>query len=124
MRRWVTGPLFPNYLFARFDPVTAGRLVRYANGVTHIVSFGGRPAVVDAGIIAAIHHHAADDVVTVAPPVLRPGEVVEIQAGPLRGLQGIFERELSDRERVVILLDALAKGARVELTRDQLEKVG
>ncbi|MCX7915619.1 MAG: hypothetical protein N3A53_04880 [Verrucomicrobiae bacterium] len=57
------------------------------------------------------------------PTPLRPGEVVEIQAGPLQGLQGIFERELSDKERVVILLDTLARGARVEIARELIERV-
>jgi len=68
--------------------VQSGRLVRYANGVLNIVSFGGKPALVEPAVIAAIKEHAPDDVVTVQPPPLRPGDVVEIQTGPLRGLQG------------------------------------
>jgi transcriptional antiterminator RfaH len=123
VRRWVIGPLFPGYIFARFDVARSGRLVKYATGVTHIVSFGGKPAIVDDAIIAAIAEHAEDDIVTVPPPSLRPGDVVEIKAGPLMGLQGIFEREMPDRERVIILLETIARGARVEVTRDQLEKV-
>lgn len=122
VRKWVVGPLFPSYIFGRFDAEVSGRLVRYANGVVSIVSFGNRPAVVDEAIIAAIRHHAEEDVVTVLPPPLRPGELVEVRDGPLRGLQGIFEREMSDRERVVVLLNVLAKGARVELHRDQIQK--
>jgi transcriptional antiterminator RfaH len=123
VRRWVTGPLFPCYIFARFDPVASGRLVKFANGVTNIVNFGGKPAIVDEGILDAIRAHAEDNVVTVTPVTFKPGDRVEIQAGPMQGLQGIFEREMSDRDRVVLLLDALAKGARVEVSRDQLEKV-
>jgi transcriptional antiterminator RfaH len=123
VRKWVTGPLFPCYIFARFDPTTSARLVKYANGVTGIVSFGGNPAIVDDALIAAIQDHAADNIVTLLPPPLRAGDRVEIQTGPLRGLQGIFEKELSDRDRVIILLDTLAQGARVQLTRDQLETV-
>jgi hypothetical protein len=30
-----------------------------------------------------------------------------IQEGPLRGLSGIFQRELGDQRRVVLLLEAL-----------------
>lgn len=123
VRKWVTGPLFPCYLFARFDAEQSGRLVKYANGVTNIVSFGDKPAVVEDAIIVAIQSHAESDVVIVQPPVFRPGEVLEIQSGPLRGLQGIFEREMSERERVVLLLDTLAQGARVEVPRDQVERI-
>jgi transcriptional antiterminator RfaH len=123
VRKWVTGPLFPNYIFAKFDLVQSGRLVRYANGVLNVVSFGGKPAAMDESIIAAIHEHSENDIVTIPPPSLNAGDVVEIQVGPLRGLQGIFEREMSDRDRVVILLNTLAQGARVVVQREQLEKV-
>ncbi|MCX7915620.1 MAG: hypothetical protein N3A53_04885 [Verrucomicrobiae bacterium] len=33
VRRWVIGPLFPGYIFARFDFSKQHRLVRYATGV-------------------------------------------------------------------------------------------
>ncbi|MCX7826256.1 MAG: hypothetical protein N2689_11960 [Verrucomicrobiae bacterium] len=123
VRKWVTEPLFPGYLFARFDLERSGRLVKYANGVAGIVSFGSKPAAVEDAIIEAIRAHAPDDVVTVTPAQFRPGEVLEIQSGPLRGLQGVFEREMSDRDRVILLLDALAQGARVEVSREHLERV-
>ena len=123
VRKWVTGPLFPGYFFARFDPTQDGRLVRYANGVINVVSFGGQPAVVDDAIITAIKEHAPTDIVTVPPSPLQPGDQVEIQTGPFRGFQGIFEREMSGQERVVILLEVLAKTTRVQVSREQLEKV-
>lgn len=123
VRRWAVGPLFPNYIFAKFDVIQSGRFVKYANGVVKIVSFGGKPAIVEDAIITAITDHAEDNVITAGPPAFKQGDRVEIQDGPLRGLQGIFEREMSDRDRVVILLETLAKGARVEVTRDQLEKI-
>jgi len=124
VRKWVTSPLFPCYIFAKFDTTRQARLVKYANGVTNIVSFGGQPAIVDDWLLASIKEHAEQDVVTIEPAKFQAGELVEIQTGPLRGLQGIFEREMSDSDRVVILLDALAKGARVQVDRELLEKVG
>src|ERR1041385_6936479 len=123
VRRWVTGPLFPNYIFGRLEFTRSGRLVKYANGVVNVVSFCGQPAIVDESIIRSIQDHCEENVVTIQPPELRPGEVVEIKAGPLMGLQGIFERAMPDRDRVVILLETLAKGARVQVSREELEKV-
>jgi len=123
VRKWVTGPLFPGYFFARFDAQRDARLVRYATGVIKVVSFGNQPAIVEDAIIAAIQHHAEDDVVTVSPLQFKPGDVVEIQAGPLRGFQGVFEREMSDQERVVVLLDTLATSTRVQISREKLEKI-
>lgn len=123
VRKWVTGPLFPCYIFARFDAVQSHRLVKYANGVTNIVNFGGKPAIVADVIIATIRDHAENDVVVIAPPKFHPGELVEIQDGPFRGLQGIFEREMADQERVVILLQVLAGGARIQVPLASLEKL-
>ena len=123
VRKWVTGPLFPGYFFARFDVQRDARLVRYASGVIKVVSFGDQPAIVEDAIIEAIQQHAEENVVTVSPLPFKPGDVVEIQTGPLRGFQGVFEREMSDQERVVVLLDTLATSTRVQIAREQLEKV-
>ena len=120
---WVTGPLFPCYIFARFDIGRSARLVKYANGVTNIVSFGGKPATVEEAIILSILAHCEQDIVTILPPTLKAGDHVEIQEGPFRGLHGIFERELSGSERVSILLECLGKGARAQVSRATLEKI-
>lgn len=47
-------PLFPGYLFAKFDPIYEGRTIIHGRGVQAIVSFGKHPAVVDVAIIEAI----------------------------------------------------------------------
>jgi transcriptional antiterminator RfaH len=121
--QWITRPLFPRYIFARFDYDQSQRLVHYANGVSRIVKFGDTPVIVDESIIQAIRDRAVEEIVTVQPPSFQRGDLVEIQDGPLRGLQGIFERDLSDSERVLILLECLAQGTRVEISRDQLERI-
>lgn len=121
--QWVIGSLFPNYIFACFDLAASGRFVQYARGIHRIVSFGGKPAAVDAAILEGIRRHCEGDVVTILPAALKAGDEVEIQEGPFCGLRGIFERELSGSERVVILLQSIAAAARVEVSRSQLEKV-
>ena len=60
---------------------------------------------------------------TVQPPVLRPGDYVEIQTGPFRGLHGVFEQEMSGRERIVVLLEILSRAARVEVDRGEVERL-
>lgn len=121
--QWITASLFPSYIFAQFNFAQSGRLVKYAQGVINIVSFGGRPAVVDESIILTILTNCQGDVVTVEPPQMKAGDHVQIQEGPFLGLRGIFERELNGTERVVILLESIGAGARVEIAKSQLEKV-
>ena len=86
-----------------------------------VVGFGGRPAVVDEAIIEQLKQWAGDavDIVTVRPG-FRPGDLVEIADGPLRGLQAVVLQELSDRDRVAVLLSTLGCQARLIVSRSQL----
>lgn len=112
-RLTVTDPLFPGYLFARFDLDTHYRAVNYARGVRKVVSFGPDPAIVDADMIETIKSRLEDGYVTVQRPLFTPGQAVRIQEGPLEGLEAIFVQEMSDQQRVVLLLQALSYQARV-----------
>jgi transcription antitermination factor NusG len=49
---------------------------------------------------------------------LELGAKVLIQAGPFKGLTGIFEREASAADRIKILLDCVNFQARVEVDRN------
>ena len=60
---------------------------------------------------------------SIKPEEIRPGQKVLVEAGPLNGLLGIFECEISDRERVVVLLDALHYQGRVLIDKRYLHAV-
>jgi transcriptional antiterminator RfaH len=111
-RQTVTGPLFPGYLFARFDFDTRWRAVNFAHGVSRIVVFGETPAVVADEIVTGIQDRMEDGAVVVRRR-FHPGDKVRVGWGPLEGLEAIFEREMTDQQRVVLLLDSLSFRARV-----------
>jgi len=120
----VIKPLFPGYLFARFCPASYFHLISYARGVRRIVSCGEAPLPVDDEIIAMIRSRVHNDgYVRIEPPQFQAGDRVMVCEGPLQGLRGIFERVLSDRERVVILLEAIHYQARVVVERRHLQAV-
>ena len=123
VRRAVIRPLFPRYLFCRFDAGLQFRAARYAPDVVDVVSFGDRPAVVDQSIIAELKGWAGEavDIITIQPQ-LALGDQVRITDGPLRGLQASIVEERSDRDRVAVLLSALECGAQVMISRSQLER--
>jgi transcriptional antiterminator RfaH len=114
------GPLFPGYLFARFQLDTQYRAVTYARGVRNIVTFGTMPATVEDEIIEGIRARLHDGYLTVPTPSFMPGEIIRIQTGPLQGLEAVFVREMSDQERVVLLLRTLTYQARVVLPFEQV----
>ena len=116
----IIGSLFPGYLFTRLNLAVNYRGAKYATGVLNLVEFGSIPAIVDDEIIEGIRARLRDGYVTLQAPVLKPGEVVRIRAGHLQGLEAVFEREMSDHERVVLLLRTLTYQAHVVLPLEQV----
>jgi transcription antitermination factor NusG len=85
-------PLFPGYVFSRFDP--AHRLpVLMIPGVVSIVSNGRELLAIGDSEIAAVRQVekeiAAEDKDTKSTPVFKPGQHIQVCEGPLRGVSGI-----------------------------------
>ena len=116
----VIRPLFPGYLFARLNIEDQYRAATYARGVRRIVAFGSTPARVEEELIQGIKDRLSQGYLTLTPRPLAPGQVVKIQDGPLSGLEAVFEREMSDHQRVVLLLRTLAYQARVVVPFEQV----
>jgi transcriptional antiterminator RfaH len=102
----VIEPLFPSYLFARFDPERHGHMIRYTRGVRYIVG-KQNPMVVPQVIIDAILERMEGDIITPVAEKLESGDRVFIKEGPFANFYGIFEREVPGRERAMILLETL-----------------
>ncbi len=115
-------PLFPGYLFAQFELRRSLRAVKYGRGVRQIVSTGNEPTPVDEEILEVIRGRMHDGYVTIEPR-MEPGDRVMVESGPLRGFQGIFEREMKDSERVIILLETVRYQARVLLEKGELKRI-
>ncbi|MBE9529476.1 MAG: hypothetical protein IME99_09590 [Proteobacteria bacterium] len=100
----VTSALFPNYLFAKFDPTMCHRLVKYAAGVRKIVGFDDSPTPVDQSIIDSIENRIESGELEASTAGFVPGEEVEVRGGPFYGLGAVFLAGASGMERVSILL--------------------
>lgn len=116
-------PLFPTYLFVRFA-LEQLRTIRYTRGVAKVISFGAEPQEVGEDIIAAVRERMDEEgiVTLVRPPDnWKPGDKIRIGEGPFEGLEAIFLEELPDRDRVVLLLDAVSS-FRVTLDKEMIER--
>jgi transcriptional antiterminator RfaH len=121
-RRNPVKALFPGYLFARFCADTQLRTVTYAHGVLRVVSAHEKPLPLDDPVIERLRARMdANRCVTLDPRPFIQGESVRITAGPLAGWEGIFDRTLSDAQRVVILLQSL-HNSRLTLRADWVER--
>jgi transcriptional antiterminator RfaH len=118
---YFTKPLFPGYLFARFALSNLLHKVRFTRGVHSVVCIGDDPAPVDDMLIDIIAAQIDEAGFVKIGADLEPGAKVLIQAGPFKGLTGIFERESSATDRVKILLDCVSFQAIVEVERKRVK---
>jgi transcriptional antiterminator RfaH len=115
--------LFPGYIFARFDISRMLHNIHFTRGVAYVVSFGGVPAAISDEMIAEIYVRMDESGIIRNKAVLNPGDHVVIRSGLLRNFVGIFERDLSEMERVQILLHTLSYSAHVEISRSEVTKL-
>lgn len=116
-----TKPLFSGYFFARFCPESSFESVKAARGVLQVVSSGRMPIPVHEEVVREIQERIQEDgLIRIRPQHLHPGMRVSIQGGPFEGMMGRVERELDDRNRVSIFLEALFH-ARVLIERRWIE---
>lgn len=114
-------PLFPNYLFARFCPNTYLHLIQFTRGVRQVVRGGSLPLPVDEEIIQLIKEEISEEgFINLKQMSLQPGDPVVITDGPLQGLRGLFNQELKDKDRVVILLEAIKYQAHILIEKRHL----
>lgn len=123
VKRDVVRPLFPRYIFCRFDLAASFRSVSYASDVVNVVSVGRKPIEVSDDIISALKSHAVgspkQDLIQ-AEAMMSPGSRIEIVSGVMRGLEGLFLRPTDDSERVAILLSTLNASVIIERSQCRL----
>src|SRR6185503_20534825 len=120
---YLTKPMFPRYLFAKFNARKQLAKISFTRGVHHVVSFGGQPVSVDEDIIETINSRSDTKGIVRMDEDLKEGDEVVIRAGPMRDFRGIFERQLKDKDRISILLTTISYQGRLVISRDLLERV-
>jgi transcription antitermination factor NusG len=121
-RRWTDRvvesdkPLFPGYVFCRFDRLQ--RLpVMTTPGVASIIAFGHDPIPVPESEIDAIQTILRSGLPTEPCSLLREGQVIRIARGSLQGLSGILMKKKSEW-RLVVSVTLLQRSIAVEIDRD------
>jgi transcriptional antiterminator RfaH len=107
--RWhdVVEPLFPRYLFAGMRPGEQSlHPIRSTRGVSALVRGGATYVPVPPGLLEELRaREDATGLHQLSPGDLQPGDAVRILAGPLAGLDAIFQaRQGTDRVRVLLTL--------------------
>lgn len=116
-------PFFPGYIFGKFNLNENYPLVRWGKGVKCVLGFGGYPIPVAEEVVAVIKERTDLQGIVRMKQTYQANEVVRIKAGPLKDLVGLFERWVSDSEKVRVLLNLIGYQPAVEIHYSMIEKV-
>jgi len=111
-------PLFPGYLFCRFDVRTRLPILTVP-GVVNIVGIGKEPHAVEEAEMGRLLALAESNLPLTPLPYLLPGEHVRIQRGPLRGIEGVI-LSTEDQDRLVVSVSLLQRSVAVDVERGWL----
>ena len=115
-------PLFPRYVFVRLN-VARQSLgpVRSTIGVSEIVRFGEKYAVIPEPVVSTLIDNAdrVSGLHRLTEPRFVRGAPVHVSGGAFGGLEGVFER-YEGEQRVLILLEVLGRQTRICMQANQV----
>jgi len=116
-------PLFPNYLFAKLDLEIHYYKVKWTRGVSKILGLGNGPVPISEKVIQTIKKRMGNDNLVKLEEDWKEGDEVQIISGPFKELRGIFQKKISAKGRVRILLNLIGVDVPVQISEWKLKKV-
>jgi len=117
-------PVFPGYLFVKFDPDRdQWRVINSTFGVRRLVSFSSeRPQPMPEPAMDALLARCDEQLITRPLPQFAKGDEVRLMTGALANTIGRIE-DFDDKGRVDVLLELLGRVMRVKVKADMLGPV-
>jgi transcription antitermination factor NusG len=114
-------PLFPGYLFCRFE--AAQRLpILIVPGVLSLVGSGKQPLPIPDEEIMALQSVTQSGLRYEPSGFITAGQIVRVERGPLRGMVGIASSHKNNNCRFVISVNLLRRSVSVDLDSDCLHQ--
>ena len=114
-------PLFPGYIFARFDPVSDLRNVSFARGVAYIIRRKEVPVPVSPQVMLELNLISPDGLLEIPDKIHAIGDEVRVLSGLFKGDIGTVTQLLPARERVKVLFEILGRTTEVEINENLLD---
>jgi transcription antitermination factor NusG len=120
IRRWsdrikeIQYPLFPGYIFCRFDPNDKLPILTIS-GVLSIVGIGKMPVPVDEVEVDTIRTIIQSGLPVCPYPHFQAGHTVQIDYGPLRGLEGIILDSEPCKKKLIVSVTLLRRSVAVSI---------
>ncbi len=118
-------PFFPGYLFLKFRYPEDYRTVIYSRGVKRIVGNSQGPIPLGQEMISCLRSREKNGFIELMKygEEPEPGDEVMVMEGPLKGLKGLFLKSLSDKERVMILLNYVSYQGSLLIEKNKIKKI-
>jgi len=116
-------PLFQNYLFAKLDIGFHYNKVKWTRGVSRILGNREGPIPISEKVVETIQRRIGKDNLIELEDQIKEGDLVQITSGPLKDLIGVFQKKMSGKDRVKILLNLIGVDVPVQISKYQIEKV-
>lgn len=116
---------FPGYLFLKFRYPEQYHKVIYTRGVRKIISTRLGPIPIEEEVIECLKQREKNGLIEIMKygEDPQPGDCIKVVEGPFKGLEGIFLKELSDRERVMILLNYVTYQGKLLIDKNKIKKI-
>jgi transcription termination/antitermination protein NusG len=115
-------PLFPSYVFCRFDPYQ--RLpILVTPGVFSIIGTQKGPLPIEDSEISAIQATVESGLHVEPCPYMNVGDYVCIETGPLCGKSGIVQR-VKSKDRLIVSITLLQRSISIEIDSNWLTRPG
>jgi transcription antitermination factor NusG len=118
-------PFFPGYGFLVFEFPDQYQLVKYTRGIKRVVGSREGPIPIPDEVIQEIKAREMGGLIELEKygAMPRVGDEIEVAEGPLKGLKGIFQKEIGDKKRVMILLSYVSYQGQLLIEKKKLKKV-
>jgi len=118
-------PFFPGYQFLYFEYPEQYRLVKYTRGVKKVIGNETGPIPVSDKVIKQIRSREVNGLIELEKYGLEPnvGDEIEVMEGAMKGLRGVFQKEMTDKERVIILLNYVSYQGTLVIEKKKLKKI-
>ena len=116
---------FPGYSFLHFDYPEQYNLVRYTRGVKNVIGNKEGPIPIAEDVICQIRSREENGLIEFLKFGEEPsvGDEIEVMEGAMKGLRGIFQKEISEKDRVIILLNYISYQGTLVIEKKKLKKV-
>jgi len=116
----VIEPLFPGYIFVKFNPEDSQGTIKSTRGVLHLVSKGGKAVDVDNKVIDELKALGPEGILSMLDEELKVGAKIKVIRGIFAGSEGEVLKLATPQKRIAVLLTLLGAQQSVEMPMDDV----